>query len=81
MNRAFTAVLLLAMGTVSPAQSVPDLTATEFRELHETLLPRHPEKWQIVPWKIALLEARALAAKSGKPLFMWSMNGNPLGCT
>ena len=81
MNRAFIAALLLAPGAFGLAQSIPDITPKEFRELQDSLLPRQPEKWQTVPWKINLLEARELAAKSGKPLFMWSMNGNPLGCT
>ena len=81
MNHAFVTALLVAATAASLAQTVPDLTPTDFRELQDTLLPQHPEKWQTVPWKITLLEARALAVKSGKPLFMWSMNGNPLGCT
>ena len=81
MNRAFIVALLLASTVASLAQAIPEVSPTEFRELQDALLPRHPEKWQTVPWKITLLEARDLATKSGKPLFMWSMNGNPLGCT
>ncbi len=81
MSHAFVAALLIAFTVASPAQSVPDLTPTEFRELHEALPPRQPQKWQTIPWKTSLLEARALALKTGHPLFMWSMNGNPLGCT
>lgn len=57
------------------------LEPAEFERLHRELAPKSDEKWQTVPWKIDLLEARALAAKQGKPLFLWSMNGHPLGCT
>ena len=81
MNHAFVTALLLAATAATLAQTVPDLTPAEFRGLHESLIPRHLEKWQTVPWKTSVLEARALATKTGKPLFMWSMNGSPLGCT
>lgn len=54
--------------------------AQEFDETHRSLLPA-PETWQTIPWKVDLLEARDLAIREGKPLFLWSMNGHPLGCT
>ncbi|MCL4541156.1 MAG: hypothetical protein M1396_02275 [Chloroflexi bacterium] len=43
----------------------------------------HPEelRWLSIPWQTDLWEARRLALQSGKPLFLWAMNGNPLGCT
>jgi hypothetical protein len=53
----------------------------DFEDLHSKIVPRAEEKWQTIPWKTDLLEARALAAKEGKPVFLWSMNGHPLGCT
>ncbi len=81
MNRALIAALLLASCVVGRAQAIPDISPTEFSELREVLVPHGQEKWQTIPWKITLLEARDLAMKSGKPVFMWSMNGNPLGCT
>ena len=36
--------------------------------------------WASIPWQTDLWEARRLALESGKPIFMWAMNGNPLGC-
>lgn len=56
------------------------ITPEEFRKLHESLRPKAPEAWQTIPWKTDLLEARALAVQSRRPLFLWSMNGHPLGC-
>lgn len=56
------------------------LTIEEFRKLHEELRPRRDELWRSIPWKTSLLEARDLAVRERKPLFMWSMNGSPLGC-
>jgi hypothetical protein len=42
----------------------------------------HPEelRWATIPWQTDLWEARRLAHAAGKPLFLWAMNGNPLGC-
>jgi hypothetical protein len=40
-----------------------------------------PEAWQSIGWQTDLQAARAEAARSGKPIFLWAMNGNPLGCT
>ena len=81
MNLIGILVLLAIPGAAAFAQAIADITPAEFRELQDTLLPHCLEKWQTVPWKSNLLEARDLAAKSGKPIFMWSMNGHPLGCT
>jgi hypothetical protein len=53
-----------------------------FRETMAYVLPRRDEvKWQEIPWQTDLWTARQLAAEQGKPIFLWAMNGNPLGCT
>src|SRR5262245_12328884 len=39
------------------------------------------ESWLQVPWRIDLTQARAEAQRTGKPLFLWIMEGHPLGCT
>lgn len=72
----------LAAATLLSLFAVQDPpTDAEFRGLHAKLVPRAGEKWLTIPWKIDLLEARDLAIAQGKPVFMWSMNGHPLGCT
>ena len=57
-------------------QDAPDL-----KDLFARIVPTADEKWLTIPWKTDLLEARDAAAKEGKPVFLWSMNGHPLGCT
>ena len=53
-----------------------------FREGMAYVLPRRDEvKWQEIPRQTDLWTARQLAAEQGKPIFLWAMNGNPLGCT
>ena len=39
------------------------------------------EKWAAIPWQTSLWEARTRAAREGKPILLWEMDGNPLGCT
>ena len=34
-----------------------------------------------IPWRTNLMQARAESQRTGKPLFLWVMDGNPLGCT
>ena len=59
----------------------PDgLSAREFLTLHEQLAPPKNEAWRKVAWKTDLLEVQAAAVREKKPIFIWSMDGNPLGC-
>ncbi len=47
-----------------------------------SVLPRADENlWLSIPWRRNLHAARMESQLSGKPLFLWVMNGNPLGCT
>jgi hypothetical protein len=46
------------------------------------VLPRpSEERWLQVPWRTDFAAARAEANRAGKPLFLWMMDGHPLGCT
>jgi hypothetical protein len=46
------------------------------------VLPKASEElWNTIPWRFDFAAARAEANREGKPLFVWMMNGNPLGCT
>ena len=38
------------------------------------------EKWTTIPWHTSLWEARTQAAREGKPILLWEMDGHPLGC-
>ncbi|HVJ79531.1 MAG TPA: hypothetical protein VNC50_00565 [Planctomycetia bacterium] len=39
------------------------------------------QQWLAVGWRTDLWAAREEAAKSGKPILLWEMDGHPLGCT
>ena len=53
----------------------PDLDAVRAR-----VLPAAREAWEELAWETDLLAARQRAVREGRPLFLWAMNGHPLGC-
>ena len=57
------------------------LTEAEFQKLHRELQPDPKATWRTIPWKTSVLDAQAAAAREGKPIFIWAMDGHPLGCT
>ncbi len=86
-------VLVLVGGTVGSAQTdlaldsssqiTPNdqLTRAEFEKLHASLTAPTDEAWKTIPWHLDLLSAQRMAAKQRKLIFIWSMDGHPLGCT
>lgn len=82
MNRisAIQWCCLIGMLFMQPV-SAQQLTDLQFQKLHRQLRPAADEPWLTIPWKISLLEAQRLATQKGKPIFIWAMDGHPLGCT
>ena len=73
---------VLPLVAVASTLGVEDqLTEARARKLHEQLRPDANDVWLTIPWRIDLLEAQNLAAEEGRPLFIWAMDGHPLGCT
>jgi len=70
-------LMLLAAVVLAPV----DLSDAEFRNLHRQLQPPKSEVWRTIPWRVSLLEAQQVAARERKPIFIWAMDGHPLGCT
>ena len=79
MRPLLTLVSLLAVSFSFTANA--EITPAEFRELHEQLQPARDASWRTIPWKISLLDAQRTAVEEKKPLFIWAMDGHPLGCT
>ena len=86
MRHHWNPLCLLALLPVAIAAAVPpwagaaELDQQTFQQLHSELQPGD-EPWRTIPWQIALLGARETAANQGKPIFIWAMDGHPLGCT
>lgn len=67
---ALVAMLVGAVGPVSGSE-----------ELVNEILPSTEEReWLEIDWKTDLWEARREAARTGKPIYLWEMDGHPLGC-
>jgi hypothetical protein len=63
------------------ATSVP-LDEGSFRDVLGQIVARPEEsRWREIPWQTDIRDACRIAAETGKPIFLWAMNGNPLGCT
>ncbi len=71
--------LLVATTFAGAAEPIP---ADKFAAIHAVIKPHAGEaKWAEIPWLSNLWEARRQAAAEGKPIVLWEMDGNPLGCT
>lgn len=60
----------------------PDaLSADRFSAFMEYVKPKPQElRWTEIRWRTDLRAARVEAARQNKPIFLWAMNGDPLGC-
>lgn len=75
-------VIALAAALIAPAlRAAEPITPRQFESLHSTIKPTAEEQsWNNIPWLASLWEARELAAREGKPILLWEMDGHPLGC-
>lgn len=73
-------IALLAWQATATAEP-PALDPAQFPKLLRVIKPdQQLEKWQQIPWQTNLWEARQQAARDGKPILLWEMDGHPLGC-
>ncbi|HEX7900993.1 MAG TPA: hypothetical protein VF950_24755 [Planctomycetota bacterium] len=79
MKHALMLCLAAAGGALAWGQDPAPLTPEEFTSIHAQL--RAKEKWESVPWKTDLHDARETAIQQKKPIFIWAMDGQTLGCT
>ena len=77
---ALATLTLCSFHAKSETEKPTILNAENFSSWHADLQPRE-EAWTTIPWQVSLVPAQQLAAREGKPLFVWAMDGHPLGCT
>jgi hypothetical protein len=66
---------------VEPLSAAEPIAPSQFDKLHALIRPGdQEERWQQIPWGADLWEARKQAAREGKPILLWEMDGHPLGC-
>jgi hypothetical protein len=67
---------------IGPAPAAEPIDPASFSRLHSLIKPAAGEdRWDTIPWNTNLWHARQEAARLGKPLLLWEMDGHPLGCT
>ena len=85
MKRAFVRAFFLGLALVlwgDPAPAAVPIQPDQLAKLHALIKPRKSEdRWAEIPWLASLWQARQEAAKQGKPILLWEMDGHPLGCT
>ena len=78
----FLALGLTCLAIGGMARSADPIKPDQFGKLQGLIKPSAGEdQWAEIPWGTSLLEARKQAAKEGKPILLWEMDGHPLGCT
>jgi hypothetical protein len=67
--------------SVAPLLALLLLSADVDSKVASVLPSKDEDKWLSIPWRMNLMSARKEAQESGKPMFLWIMNGHPMGCT
>jgi hypothetical protein len=82
LRRASGALLAgLCLAAVA-ARSAEPIPADQVSTLRALIKPAAGEdRWARIPWRTSLWQARQEAARAGKPIVLWEMDGHPLGCT
>jgi hypothetical protein len=73
---AFLSFLVNASTTSGQAKKFPSV-AEQCKQVSQDT----SATWRTIPWQTDLLAAQKLATEQEKPLFVWAMDGHPLGCT
>ncbi|MFN3191881.1 MAG: hypothetical protein ACE361_15325 [Aureliella sp.] len=69
------------VGWINAHTHAEEISDENYQELLKELTPDSKALWRQIPWKTSLLEAQKEAAANRKPIFIWAMDGHPLGCT
>ena len=73
IHSLFAALVLTAADDGLDVERIPALQAL--------IKPKPDEsRWEQIPWQVDLWDARRKAAREGKPIMLWEMDGNPMGC-
>ena len=80
-NRLFVLGLLVAIVPTLELRGTQEWDDSLFADLHKEVCQCPDDTWRTIPWKTDLLEAQRLSLAESKPIFIWAMDGHPLGCT
>ena len=81
MKRYFYLTAVAIGFTLSPSVAAEPLSEGEMAQLRKIIKPEtNEDPFDKIPWQTDLWAARKKAAEVGKPVFLWEMDGHPLGC-
>lgn len=78
--RAHVPAIVIIASLACSSAVAGEFDLDEYEQLHQSLAPPG-EAWQSIPWHSNLTSAQQAAIEQNKPLFIWAMDGHPLGCT
>ena len=81
MNRLILVCGLLGVWAPLTGLFAQELSEQRCQELLSELQSGEKAVWRTIPWKLSVLDARREAIDQDKPIFIWAMDGHPLGCT
>lgn len=74
-------ILCLLILAYPPTTGAAEFRLGDFETLKQQCSTPANAPWRTIPWQVSLLQAQGIAAEEKKPLFIWAMDGHPLGCT
>jgi hypothetical protein len=80
-NRCIVLVILALIALPIDLSEAQEWDDSLFADLHKEVCQCPDDTWRTIPWKTDLLEAQRLSLAESKPIFIWAMDGHPLGCT
>jgi hypothetical protein len=80
-RRAMVMKIFLGAALLACLGAGDEVRVENLDRLKTIIKPRVEEtKWEEIPWQVDLWQARRKAAETGKPILLWEMDGNPMGC-
>lgn len=73
------ALVLVPVAARGAPDEAPD-KALE-KDIQRVLPTEDEDLWLAIPWEQNIMRGRAESRRTGKPMLLWIMDGNVLGCT
>jgi len=78
---SFAIVLMAQVSPVAAQSTGTPTNEAEFRRLFDSIWPSgKEEKWRRTAWLPSIWTGIQRAKEQERPIFLWAMNGDPLGC-
>ena len=77
----FLCGVLLGLGGMAARASAQDTPLSTLGQQCLTVGDDSAAAWRTIDWQTDLIIAQQQAVEQQKPLFIWAMDGHPLGCT